>query len=29
MDMGVQIILLDGEEAFQSWTATDSCYGSR
>lgn len=29
MDMGVQIILLDGEEAFQSWTATDSLYGSR
>lgn len=29
MDMGVQIILLDGEEAFQQWTATDSCYGSR
>lgn len=29
MDMGVQILLLDGEEAFQSWTATDSLYGSR
>ncbi|KAI0136195.1 glutaminyl-peptide cyclotransferase [Xylariales sp. AK1849] len=29
MDMGVQILLLDGEEAFVSWTATDSLYGSR
>jgi glutaminyl-peptide cyclotransferase len=29
MDMGVQIVLLDGEEAFQSWTDTDSLYGSR
>jgi glutaminyl-peptide cyclotransferase len=29
MDMGVQILLLDGEEAFQSWTDTDSLYGSR
>ncbi|KAI1769392.1 glutaminyl-peptide cyclotransferase [Hypoxylon sp. FL1150] len=29
MDMGVQILLLDGEEAFESWTATDSLYGSR
>jgi glutaminyl-peptide cyclotransferase len=29
MDMGVQIILLDGEEAFQRWTDTDSLYGSR
>ena len=29
MDMGVQIILLDGEEAFKSWTDTDSLYGSR
>lgn len=26
---GVQILLLDGEEAFKSWTATDSLYGSR
>lgn len=26
---GVQVILLDGEEAFQSWTATDSIYGAR
>ena len=26
---GVQILLLDGEEAFQSWTDTDSLYGSR
>ncbi|KAF2691761.1 hypothetical protein K458DRAFT_482473 [Lentithecium fluviatile CBS 122367] len=26
---GVQILLLDGEEAFQSWTATDSLYGAR
>lgn len=26
---GVQIILLDGEEAFKSWTDTDSLYGAR
>ncbi|CBX94627.1 hypothetical protein LEMA_P116300.1 [Plenodomus lingam JN3] len=26
---GVQIILLDGEEAFHSWTDTDSLYGAR
>ena len=26
---GVQIILLDGEEAFVSWTDTDSIYGAR
>ena len=26
---GVQILLLDGEEAFHSWTDTDSLYGSR
>ena len=26
---GVQILLLDGEEAFVSWTEQDSCYGSR
>lgn len=26
---GVQILLLDGEEAFVSWTATDSIYGAR
>ncbi|KAL9120747.1 MAG: hypothetical protein Q9187_002700 [Circinaria calcarea] len=26
---GLQIIFLDGEEAFQSWTATDSIYGAR
>ncbi|KAK8088532.1 peptidase family M28 [Apiospora hydei] len=30
MDMGLQILLLDGEEAFgSSWTSTDSLYGSR
>jgi hypothetical protein len=29
MDMGVQILLLDGEEAFVSWTDEDSLYGSR
>ncbi|KAF2199178.1 hypothetical protein GQ43DRAFT_399299 [Delitschia confertaspora ATCC 74209] len=29
MDMGVQILLLDGEEAFVKWTSTDSLYGSR
>jgi len=26
---GVQILLLDGEEAFMSWTHTDSLYGAR
>ncbi|USW48522.1 Putative peptidase M28, glutaminyl-peptide cyclotransferase [Septoria linicola] len=26
---GVQILLLDGEEAFQQWTHTDSLYGAR
>jgi glutaminyl-peptide cyclotransferase len=26
---GLQIILLDGEEAFKSWTSTDSIYGAR
>lgn len=29
MDMGVQIIFLDGEEAFEKWTDQDSLYGSR
>ena len=29
MDMGIQILLLDGEEAFVSWTDTDSLYGAR
>ncbi|KAK8138089.1 glutaminyl-peptide cyclotransferase [Apiospora sp. TS-2023a] len=30
MDMGLQILLLDGEEAFgEAWTSTDSLYGSR
>jgi glutaminyl-peptide cyclotransferase len=29
MDMGVQILFLDGEEAFVDWSATDSLYGSR
>lgn len=28
-EVGVQIILLDGEEAFDQWSATDSIYGSR
>ncbi|KAH7020926.1 peptidase family M28-domain-containing protein [Microdochium trichocladiopsis] len=28
-NVGVQIVLLDGEEAFVTWTATDSLYGSR
>ena len=26
---GVQVLLLDGEEAFKSWTKTDSIYGAR
>jgi glutaminyl-peptide cyclotransferase len=29
MDMGVQLIFLDGEEAFVRWTDEDSLYGSR
>lgn len=29
MDMGVQILFLDGEEAFDRWTDDDSLYGSR
>lgn len=28
-EKGVQILFLDGEEAFVSWTATDSLYGAR
>ncbi|KAJ0164585.1 Glutaminyl-peptide cyclotransferase [Colletotrichum tanaceti] len=28
-EKGVQIILLDGEEAWETWTETDSLYGSR
>ena len=28
-DSGIQILLLDGEEAFQVWTHTDSIYGAR
>ena len=28
-DRGVQILLLDGEEAFVSWSDTDSLYGAR
>ena len=26
---GIQVLFLDGEEAFQRWTATDSIYGAR
>ncbi|RAH82749.1 glutaminyl cyclase [Aspergillus japonicus CBS 114.51] len=26
---GIQVILMDGEEAFKEWTATDSLYGAR
>lgn len=26
---GIQVLLVDGEEAFKSWTSTDSLYGSR
>lgn len=29
MDMGIQILLLDGEEAFERWSDDDSLYGSR
>ena len=28
-EKGVQILLLDGEEAFLTWTHTDSLYGAR
>ena len=28
-EKGVQVLLLDGEEAWVSWTSTDSTYGSR
>jgi len=28
-ETGIQILLLDGEEAFKDWTSTDSLYGSR
>jgi glutaminyl-peptide cyclotransferase len=28
-EKGVQVIFLDGEEAFLSWSATDSLYGAR
>ncbi|OLN81706.1 Glutaminyl-peptide cyclotransferase 2 [Colletotrichum chlorophyti] len=28
-EKGIQIVLLDGEEAWVSWTATDSLYGAR
>lgn len=28
-DTTLQIVFLDGEEAFQMWTATDSIYGAR
>jgi hypothetical protein len=29
MDMGIQILFLDGEEAFDTWSDSDSLYGSR
>lgn len=29
MDMGIQILFLDGEEAFVKWTDEDSLYGAR
>lgn len=28
-DKGIQVLFLDGEEAFQRWTDTDSIYGAR
>ena len=28
-DVGIQLLLLDGEEAFMAWSATDSLYGAR
>jgi glutaminyl-peptide cyclotransferase len=29
LDLSLKLLFLDGEEAFQRWTATDSLYGSR
>lgn len=29
MDMGVQVLFLDGEEAWGEWSGEDSLYGSR
>ncbi|KAI4923434.1 hypothetical protein J4E85_008472 [Alternaria conjuncta] len=29
MDMGIQIVFLDGEEAFENWSDSDSLYGAR
>lgn len=28
-ERGLMVLLLDGEEAWQSWTASDSLYGAR
>ena len=28
-DYSLQLIFMDGEEAFRDWTATDSLYGAR
>ena len=28
-DLTLQLIFFDGEEAFKTWTATDSIYGAR
>ena len=28
-EVGLQLVFFDGEEAFRSWTATDSIYGAR
>ena len=28
-ERGIQVLFLDGEEAFQAWTSTDSIYGAR
>lgn len=28
-DVGIQVLFLDGEEAFKDWTSTDSIYGAR
>lgn len=28
-NVGIQVLFLDGEEAFKEWTATDSIYGAR
>lgn len=28
-DLSIKLVFFDGEEAFQTWTSTDSIYGAR